>query len=445
MRALGVVVVCALGCSDVTLIDARHDATTDAATMADGGVDLGFDAVPDAPPDAPTASTAYYSPERRHSPLSPSVAETLRDVRARAEDLNDDVFAKIGASTTVSRNFMHCFSGVSVDLGGREELRAVIAAFESGDAAGVSPFNRESVSATVGWHAGRALEGDPSPLEQEVEAILPSFAIALYGTNDINIVSLETYAENMLTLTDALLDRGVIPVLSSIMPRLDDASANAQVPRFNLAVRAIAQTRSVPFVDFRRELESLPGFGMGGDGIHPNAASSACDFSASGLEHGYNMRNLITIEALDRVRRVLVAGEAAPDEDDWLLEGMGTADNPFVIDRLPFFDVRNTLFSGERNLNPYGGCSAEQDESGPEIIYRLDVERSTSLWLRVFDRGATDVDIHLLDAISEEGCRVRAHREIEFTVEPGTHYVSVDTFVGPEERSGEYMLVIAAQ
>ena len=438
LSALGLLALLAACGDDVVLIDARGDAGVPPSDGAPG------DAMVEPDGGAPLHPAAYPA-GRTQSPLTPFVVENLRAVRARADDLQDDVFAKVGASSTVSTSFVHCFAGDDVDLDGRE-LEGTVSFFAEGDAGGTSPYTRESLAATVGWHAGRALDGDPSPLEQEVEAIRPGWAVVMYGTNDINIVTLEDYAENMLDLTDALLDRGVVPLLTTIMPRGDDRDADAEVPDFNMALRAIAEARQVPLIDYHRELVDLPDQGLSADGIHPSVlrdpGARACVLNPEGLAYGYNVRNLVTLEALDRVRRAVVEGEGAPDPAGPALEGDGSPTAPWVIDRLPFAHVANTLFSDHRELDLYDGCMADQDESGPEYLYRLELERATSLRIFVFDRGDVDIDLHVLDAPTEAGCVQRAHRQLDADLGVGTWYLALDTFVGSREQAGEYVLAI---
>lgn len=449
MRALAVCFTFAfalVGCGDDTiLIDARRDA---GIVPSDGGFELdgALDGSVDGGSDAGALHPARYPNDRAHSPITPFVAESLRAVRARASDLQANVFAKIGASATASTSFLHCFAGTNVDLDGRE-LDATLEHFRGGDAMGTTPFDRESECAIVGWHAGRALEGDPSALERELDAILPGFAVVMYGTNDINIVNVETYAQNLLNLADALLDRGVVPIFSTVMPRADDAEADALVDDFNLVVRAVAQARQVPMVDLERELRPLVDFGLGGDGIHPSTSpSGACVLTDESLVYGYNVRNLLTLEALDRVRRVVLEGEAAPDPAGPALEGDGSPTDPFVIDALPFLHVQSTLFSPHRNLDRYDGCMATQDESGPELLYRLELAAPTDVLIRVHDRGEVDVDVHLLDEPTEAGCVARAHQELRASLGAGTHWIAVDTFVGAgTERAGEFLLTVVAE
>lgn len=451
MRALLVSIALAftlVGCGDDTiLIDARRDAGVD---LSDGGdVDGGLldgGEHDGGVVDGGATYPARYPVDRSHSPISAYVAESLRAVHARATDLQPDVFAKVGASSTVSASFLHCFAGDDVELDGRD-LDATLTHFRGGDAMGTTPFDRDSESAVVGWHAGRALEGDPSALEREVEAIRPGFAVVMYGTNDINIVNVETYAQNLLNLADALLDRGIIPIFSTVMPRGDDAEADTRVDDYNLVVRAVAQARQVPMVDLERELRPLVDFGLGPDGIHPSTSpSGACVLTDESLVYGYNVRNLLTLEALDRVRRVVLEDEAAPDPAGPALLGDGSPTDPFVIDALPFVHVESTLFSEHRNLDLYDGCMATQDESGPELLYRLELAAPTNVLIRIHDRGTVDVDVHLLDEPTEAGCVARAHQELRASLGAGTHWISVDTFVGSgTERAGEFLLTVVAE
>lgn len=408
--------------------DARFDASAD---TGDAGVDSG---PVDAGADVATLEWAPYRTDRDHSPITPSVARHLRSVFSRGSGLRDNVFAKVGDSITVSSRFMHCFDG-AVDLDGRD-LQPTIDWFAEGDAAGTSSFTRSSLSAVVGWHAGRALDGSPSPLQQEISAIQPAYAIVMYGTNDIGFRDLDVYADNMLTIADTLLDAGIVPILSSIPARVDSAAIDANVPRWNMSVRALAQARQVPFMDYHRVMEALPNRGLGGDGVHPSASGNACDFSASGLMQGYNVRNLLALEALSRTRAA-VEGEAL-DADETLF-GDGSPEQPFVIDALPFAHVADTTESEHRNLNVYTGCAADQDESGPEYLYELRLEAPTTLWIRAFDRNAVDIDVHVLDSPDEAGCIERAHQEIEVTLDAGTYWLSLDTFT---DRAGEYVLVV---
>ena len=99
-----------------------------------------------------------------------------------------------------------------------------------------------------------------------------------------------------------------------------------------------------------------------------------------------------------------------------------------------------------QDLDRYSGCSSTADESGPEVVYRLDIATPTRLRMTVHDRGATDIDLHLLDeTASEAGCLARNHQIIEATLNPGTYHVVLDTFVDDGvPLSGEFIFSVLA-
>jgi len=447
-------------CSEVDLTPGRgpsEDAglLSDAFTMADAGVDasvadLGAEdagALDAGMPDAglPPAPTRYPA-EARHSPLSPFVVAELTRIRSNDPTLREDVLAKVGDSITVSTGFLHCFAGSRVNLGGRDALAGTVAHFGAGDAAGTSPYTRTSLAAGVGWSAWAVLEGTTPPrVVQELDAIRPAFAVMMFGTNDIGANTPTRYADNLLDLVDTLTGRGVVPIVSTFPPRDDNATADARVPLYKAIVRAVAEARQVPYVDFHGTLLPLPGHGLGSDDVHPNLApSGACDLSATGLGHGYNVRNLVTLEALDRVRRVVVAGEAPPDDPGPRRVGAGTTESPFIVDALPFTDVRNTVFATERTRTTYGGCASTANEGGPEYVYTLSLSapRRVDVWL--FDRGTVDIDVHVLDATgTTAGCLARNDTHVSLDLGAGTWTIVLDTYVaGGVERAGEYLLVV---
>ena len=393
------------------------------------------DAAIDASPAAP--APVQYSEGPILSPLPPDLVEHLRAVHATTTG-SDAVFAKIGDSHTATPSYLGCFGGTQVMLDGRD-LADTVAHFTAGDAAGATPYARTSIAAVVGWSAFQVLAGSPSPLAQEVAAIHPAFATVMFGTNDIGYARIDRYAQNLVDITDILLAQGIIPILSTIPPRDDNAAADIEVPRYNAIARGVAQTRGVPLVDLHRELLPLAGHGLGGDNLHLETYSGgACQLTAAGLAHGNNIRNLIVLQTLDRLRRTVVASEAAPDADAPRLAGAGGADDPFVIAQLPFADRRDTATFGADAITSYPTCGT-QPELGNEVYYRLDVTAAGMFHVYVAD-GAADIDLHVLrDAPTAAGCLARGDAEVSVQLAPGTYYVVADTF---NHKAGDYTLVV---
>lgn len=405
------------------------------------------------PPDMgqpnPEEGPPRYHGGELQSPLTPWIRDHLRQIRARSAGLQDNVFAKIGDSLTVSNSFLDCFAGANVDLDGRDALASTIDHFLDGDAAGTDPFNRESLAATVGWSAISALRGNPSPIDQEVTALDPRFAVVMFGTNDIQRQNITAYADEMLDIVDLLISQGIIPLLSSIPPRGDSAAADAQVPAYNAIVRGIAEGRQIPFMDLELALRPLPRYGLAGDNLHgstyqANGRYLPCVFTAAGLQHGYNWRNLLTIEALHRVVETVLGDADPPDPPAPPRAGTGTPADPFLIDSLPFTHLADTRESLSDVIDAYPACNAPQNESGPEYVYRLDLRRPATVRAMVFDRGAVDIDIHLLGEPDPATCLDRDHNAIEASLDAGTWYFVLDTFTGAdgEPDAGEFLFVL---
>ncbi|MCB9598380.1 MAG: SGNH/GDSL hydrolase family protein [Sandaracinaceae bacterium] len=391
-------------------------------------------------PHAPTVG-ATYPRGSPHSPITPAVAARLRAL-LETGDGHPDVFVKVGASATVNRNFLRCFAGPNVDLADHDELSTTLRFFNESEHA--DSFLRRSRSATVGWHAGRAVWGSPPPLVREVRDLDPRFAIVMYGTNDIELERPQLYASLMLRLTHMLTERGVIPILSTIMPRDDSPESDRLVSLYNAVVRGVAQRRQVPLIDLHRELAALPDHGLASDGVHPNVLFEdgeplGCDFGAEGLQHGYNIRNLLTLQALDRLRRTVIEGEAAPDAPAPPPRGAGSRDHPIAIDALPFAHSSDTSRSPHRALHTY--ACGDQDESGPEVVYRVTLTEPTEIAALVAHDHRVDVDLHLL---RDGECVARDDDYLALALEPGTYDFAVDTFVSAsgDERSGEYLFVV---
>jgi hypothetical protein len=404
--------------------------TLDAAAPLDAGLAPDVGAVPDAASPEPTGPR-LHPVGALHSPLVEADLDHLRTVMAQGGAERDDVLAKVGDSITVSTSFLHCFAGARVDLGGREHLRGTLEHFLAGQVPGGDPYTRTSLAAGVGWSASRALSGTPSPLSAELDATHPRFATLMYGTNDVGYVDVDTFLRNMATIVDTLLARGTVPVLSSIPPRDDDSTVDARVPVYGGLLRALALSRGVPFVDYHLALLSLPAHGLGTDGIHPRAASTgACDLTARGLSAAANVRNLLVLEALDRVRRGALEGEPAPDTEAPRLGGEGTRAAPYVLPSLPASISAHTGRDGVAEVSRWTGCS-NADESGPELRFRFALTATTRVRATVASARGADLDVHLVRAGGTGAdCVARGDREATATLEPGDWDVVVDSYAG---------------
>jgi len=394
------------------------------------------------------AAPARYPEGRIHSPITPFVVDHLKAITTSNASLQNNVFMKVGDSITVDQRFLTCLAD-EVSLP-NADLTAAASYFREGNAAGATPFDRDSLAALGGRSASWAISGDPSPIVEEISAISPRFAIIMFGTNDVGWypddrpAMLRWYANAMIQLVDGLPPKGIIPILSSIPRRGDNPDRDMWVPTMNAIIRGLAETRQIPFVDFHLALESVTNYGLGSDGVHPNGApDGACDFSTGGLDYGQNVRNLTTMEILTQLYETVLSDEPPPDQGGRILEGTGIRSDPIRIDALPFSDWRDTSTSTSREFDTYP-CGTGQDESGPEFVYRLDLQTSQRLRMMVLDVGSVDIDLYLLDSTSQaDGCLARNDTVIQGTIGPGTFYVVIDTYVNNSvEHAGPALLVI---
>jgi hypothetical protein len=403
--------------------------------------------------DAAAADFTRY-PDVARSPMTISVANRMHEIAARrARD--ESVFMKVGASGTVSRNLLFCFAGESqpayrVDLDGREALRPSIEHFRAGDIDGATPFDRVTLAAMVGRTAAWVQSGSPSPLASEILATNPRFAFVNYGTNDMEMgatyaSALPAFHEQLSRLLDRLEGDGIVPIVTGLNPRGDSAEAARWVPTYDAMTRGMAEARQLPYLSLYRATVALPGMGLLSDGLHGNVYSEAgqaqpCVFTAEALRFNYNVRNLLSMQALDAAKRALLDGEDPPEATPLpRLAGDGSRESPFVIDRLPFthhFDTRR----GARRVARWS-C-AGQDEGGPEIYYRLALSAPAPVRAAVLARKPIDVDVHLGDL--DGGCVARGDVVAEQSWPAGEHAVVVDSFVTSTGISGEgpYLLVV---
>ncbi len=97
------------------------------------------------------------------------------------------------------------------------------------------------------------------------------------------------------------------------------------------------------------------------------------------------------------------------------------------VDALPFLHAADTGLDGQSQLDGYS-CAPETDESGPEVVYRVEVFTAGFLSAAVHDGAGVDVDVHILSDLDAGSCLARGHHDAAVDVEPGVFWVVVDTW-----------------
>lgn len=363
---------------------------------------------------------------------------------------------KVGDSISAGHEFMSCFETETFSLSavGYGDLVPAHAWFLETDVGGTSSYARRGFAAVASKTADWALRGTPPPVEQELLALNPRYALLMYGTNDMGYGGFDASAavkfpwmyENIVELVDWIVARGVIPILYSIPPYTGQyPELRDLISSWNVVLRAVAEGRQLPFVDYYSEMLQLPDYGLRSDGVHPSADYiSLCNFDAeTGLIWGYNLRNLLSLQALDRVWQVTTT---TPARDAWdgagapALAGSGTPASPRVVDSLPFAELRDLRGGASSALGSYGGgCGVTL--SGADVVYRVDLPSPTRLRVMALHASGVDVDVAWLTSTSAGSCVSAGDVMLRGTFAAGTHYFALDAPSAADE--GEVVFLVA--
>lgn len=115
------------------------------------------------------------------------------------------------------------------------------------------------------------------------------------------------------------------------------------------------------------------------------------------------------------------------------------------VSTFPFSHAATTTGAASDQFDSYG-CGT-QDESGPEVIYRIDVPSAGFLIADLPQSGmapGADIDLHLLDSLDPNDCRDRGHWQLGELLPAGRYYLVADTWVADDgsEADGDYALEV---
>jgi hypothetical protein len=410
---------------------------------------------PPPPPHVPGAAVRY-SAGQLHSPITEYVAANLKAIAAQGPSRKKNGFLKIADANGASSDFMKCFAqSPSYNLASHSALQATLNHFAAGSVGGVAPYLRDSKATGESFSALNLHEGNPTPLAQELSQNDGAFALVMFGTSDIShggTPQLNVYDEfkaNMfgpplLKIIDQLIAAGVVPILTTAPNyTVGEQPATATV-LLNVIARAVAQGRQIPLVDLHKALEGADNYGMvdesnhinvlnpgsGARCVYPDPQLPACNFTDNALHCGYNMWNLLSLQALDRVKKV-VADDAASLDDSApaTMTGDGTGVSPFEMDALPFTDLRNLSQASPALLkDASSGCGlTPSGVSSRHYIYHLQVSSSTKVHAVAIDREGSSVDASIYHFEGDlTHCRQKTSTVIAKTLAPGHHYFAVN-------------------
>jgi hypothetical protein len=237
--------------------------------------------------------------------------------RGQQMGLRADTFAKVGDSITVAPHMLHPLDDDLYQLDQFTHLQPAIEHFRPSGS-----FSRISLAAGIGWSAVTVLDPDyadseaclagESPLRCEYRHSRPAVALIMFGTNDVGIVNASAYRLYLGRVVEQSIDAGVLPILSTIPPRLN---FEEKVAEFNQIVRETARRYEIPLWDYGRVMAAAGETALDEDGVHPSVPpggyEGAADFRPSNLYYGYVLRNLTALYVLDALLHEVIAPPTA--------------------------------------------------------------------------------------------------------------------------------------
>lgn len=110
------------------------------------------------------------------------------------------------------------------------------------------------------------------------------------------------------------------------------------------------------------------------------------------------------------------------------------------VDRFVFTHGADTR-TAPRDLFDRYSCAPTIDESGSEVVYRVEVPADGFLSAAVTEASGVDVDVHILSALDAQACVARGNFHAKADVTAGTWFVVVDTFAsGGVPQAGTFSL-----
>ena len=255
--------------------------------------------------------------------LSNINTESVRAAFVRGQALGNraDVFTVIGDSNSTNGDFLAPIGSQFLNTcsyGNYAYLIDTVGWF-SADITfeGANSFTHDSITANRGFNSAAAFDPiwasspvclpNETPLLCEFRATKPSAVVIMLGGIDINDANTESYARAMQRIVETALSQGIIPILTTFVV-LPNRNVYARSLEFNVMLIDIANAYQIPLINLWAPAQTLPNFGIGPDRTHLKAEPGAfCDFTGAETQYGGTLRNLLTLQALDALRREVIA------------------------------------------------------------------------------------------------------------------------------------------
>jgi hypothetical protein len=237
--------------------------------------------------------------EWKELPITPEISQTTLEIYRRGLEMgnNPTAFSKIGDCGSTPAWFLGDFDRGPefYELGEYEYLEEVIQVFQGSygrtSLAARSGFNASSLFVPI-WADRSQCESDETPLACEYRQHKPIIAFIMLGSNDV--WHPEEFEPQMRKLIEYLIERGVIPILST---KADNEEGDGSI---NDTIARLAQEYDVPLWNYWLALEPLPDRGLQDDNVHLTFGRNFFD-DPEAMKKGWPIRNLTALQTLDAI------------------------------------------------------------------------------------------------------------------------------------------------
>jgi hypothetical protein len=189
------------------------------------------------------------------------------------------------------------------------------------------PDGGRSYTACGGIRADEMLAGGKQkmpPFAKLLDTYKPRMVVLMLGSNDASAGrSVEAYAADMAKCVDLMLERGIVPILSTIPPH---PGQRKRAESYNVALRELAKKRQLPLIDYEKEIlkrrpDDWNGTLLGKNDVHPTVESHGSKTTSPPTEEnlknsGYLLRGWLSVKKIAEVKRTVLDGLPAPKQPE---------------------------------------------------------------------------------------------------------------------------------
>jgi lysophospholipase L1-like esterase len=156
------------------------------------------------------------------------------------------------------------------------------------------------------------------PLDKILATYKPQMAVFMLGTNDASAMRKpDAFEADFRKAVELMLGKAIIPIVSTIPPH---PNKNAPAGAYNEAIRKIAKEKSLPLIDYEKEIltrrpDDWNGTLLNKNDVHPSAATGGATASSAPTaenlkKSGYLLRGWLSVQKIGEVKTKVLDASA---------------------------------------------------------------------------------------------------------------------------------------